>query len=39
MNINEKQDKEETKLISVYGLTCDIYIFVTYFEKYITETL
>ena len=30
MNINEKQEKEKTKLISVYGMACDIYIFVTY---------
>ena len=39
MNINEKQEKEETKLISVYGMACDIHIFVTYFQKYITEAL
>ena len=38
MTINEKH-KEETKLISVYGLACDIHIFVTYFQKYITEAL
>ena len=29
MNINEKQDKEETLLISVDGMACDIYIFVS----------
>ena len=33
MNINEKLEKEETKLIPVYGLAC------AYFQKYITEAL